>query len=122
MNKCVECGKEFKSHQGMLSHVRAIHQGIKVGGNPNYAEFEELRLEREGAKEIASSLLERVSELEQQLKRASPPVPSAPMKDTHSSSGLGSLALILLGLFALSRAEGAQATGPSTLDRLLHKS
>jgi len=34
MIKCKECAKEFKSRQGMLSHVRAIHEGIKVGGNP----------------------------------------------------------------------------------------
>jgi ferredoxin len=34
MIQCKQCHKEFKSRQGMLSHVRAIHQGIKVGGNP----------------------------------------------------------------------------------------
>lgn len=34
MIKCKQCSKQFKSAQGMLSHVRAIHQGIKVGGNP----------------------------------------------------------------------------------------
>jgi hypothetical protein len=32
--KCEKCGQAFKSLQGVLSHDRAIHQGIKVGGNP----------------------------------------------------------------------------------------
>lgn len=34
MEKCPKCSKEFRSRQGMLSHVRAIHEGKKAGGNP----------------------------------------------------------------------------------------
>jgi len=35
MIKCGKCKKEFKNKAGLSGHDRAIHQGIKAGGNPN---------------------------------------------------------------------------------------
>lgn len=110
MNTCSECGQTFKSHQGMLSHQRSIHQGIKVGGSPVFAEVAELRaevvkLQEEQAKaqkekgdlrELSLSMAKRLSGLE---KDASNLAVMQEQPEGKRGSALGLVALLALGYF-----------------------